>query len=247
MRERTNKADYMLQIIEIGDVAWQGKTQPVFCRAEDGHEYIVKGKYAGRKALVAEFMANHLGRTLGLPIPPFDVLEVDPAVFKYGVNRQVIELLGQGPLFGSRRVFNVEEISQTNIKIVDPQLQAKILAFDWWVANGDRIYGESGGNPNLLWDVSGAKCWVIDHNLAFEPELMNEFFSNHIFHAARSLWTNRFCREMEEAFTKSLHRLQVLWDQLPEDWVGVDMGLDLEKIQRILSKYQSDTAKFWNS
>ena len=41
----------MLTITEIGDIAWQGKTEPVICRAEDGHEYVVKGNFAGRKAL----------------------------------------------------------------------------------------------------------------------------------------------------------------------------------------------------
>jgi hypothetical protein len=236
----------MLQIIEIGDVAWQGKTKPVFCRAEDGNEYIVKGKYAGRKALVAEFMTSHLGQSLGLPIPPFEILEVNPNVLKYGGNREVIDLLGQLPLFGSCRVYNVEEISHTHIKKVDRNLQAKILCFDWWVANGDRIYGEAGGNPNLLWDVSQEKCWVIDHNLAFEPEQMEDFFSNHIFRGSRSLWTNRFRLEMEDFFNQSLDTLQVLWNQLPEEWVDVDIGLDLEKIQSILSKYQSASASFWS-
>ena len=33
----------MIRIVEIGDIAWQGKTEPVICRAEDGREYVVVG------------------------------------------------------------------------------------------------------------------------------------------------------------------------------------------------------------
>ena len=73
----------MIRIIEIGDIAWQGKTEPVFCRAEDGHEYVVKGSFAGRKALIAEWVANRLDKLLQLPIPDFEQLRLDPQLLEY--------------------------------------------------------------------------------------------------------------------------------------------------------------------
>ena len=48
----------MKRIVEIGDIVWQGKTEPVFCRAEDGHEYVVKGNFAGRRALIAVWRSS---------------------------------------------------------------------------------------------------------------------------------------------------------------------------------------------
>gem|GEM_PF-5339545 len=45
----------MIRIIEIGDIAWQGKTEPVFCRAENGREYVVKGRFAEIESLLWRF------------------------------------------------------------------------------------------------------------------------------------------------------------------------------------------------
>jgi hypothetical protein len=129
----------MLKVIEIGDIAWQGKTEPVFCRAEDGNEYVVKGNFAGRKALIAEWVANRLGTLLNLPIPHFEQLQLDPQLLEYGAKRVELDHLGRGILFGSRREPNLVEIRQADLPRIDGQLKARVLAFDWWIANSDRV------------------------------------------------------------------------------------------------------------
>ena len=166
----------MLRLIEIGDIAWQGKTQPVFCRAEDSHEYVVKGKFAGRKALIAEWVSNRLGRLFGLPIPEFEQLFLDPQLLEYSARRSEVEILGRGVLFGSRRELNLVEIRQVDLPLVDLDLRARVLAFDWLIANSDRVFIEGAGNPNLMWAEEGQRLVVIDHNLAFDRSLMGNFW-----------------------------------------------------------------------
>lgn len=235
----------MLQIIEVGEIAWQGKTQPVFCRAEDGHEYIVKGQHAGCKALIAELVAHRLGTHLGLPIPACELLEIPLAVFDYGANHKAIELLGTGVLFGSRKVDEVKEISYTSITRIPQELRARILAFDWWIANPDRILGEAGGNPNLLWHDQTEAVHVIDHNLAFEPEEMNEFWQHHIFRDSVSVWTERFRHGQEQLFEEGIQQMETVWDEIPQEWTEASLNVTLNSVKTLLWKFKTDPANFW--
>ena len=41
----------MIRIVEIGEIVWPGKTEPMICRAEDGNEYVVKRSFAHPAAL----------------------------------------------------------------------------------------------------------------------------------------------------------------------------------------------------
>jgi hypothetical protein len=86
-------------------VASPGRGKPSQCFAEprNGHEYVVKGNFAGRKALIAEWVANRLGKLLRLPIPDFELLRLDPQLLEYSVKTMEVERLGRGVLFGSRR------------------------------------------------------------------------------------------------------------------------------------------------
>ena len=60
-----------VNIVEIISRSTQGITRPFLCRGDDGCLYFVKANGAGRQALIAEWIAGHLGRRLGLPIPEF--------------------------------------------------------------------------------------------------------------------------------------------------------------------------------
>jgi hypothetical protein len=93
----------VIRIVEIGEIACQGITEPVFCRGEDGHEYVVKGSFAGHRALAAEWVAGRLGRLLGLPIPDFAQLKLDRLLLDYSAKTTEVARLGTGTLFGSRR------------------------------------------------------------------------------------------------------------------------------------------------
>lgn len=235
----------MIRIIEIGDIAWQGRTEPVFCRAEDGHEYVVKGSFAGRKALIAEWVANRLGKLLHLPIPNFEQLRLDPQLLEYSVKTAELERLGRGVLFGSRREPNLVEIRQADLPRVDLHLQARVLAFDRWIANSDRVFVDGAGNPNLLWAEAEQRLVVIDHNLAFEPSSMADFGEVHAFRNARRVWSAAFCEGMSAEFRSALGHLPAIWREMPEEWTEVESGISLAAIESLLWQFDREAARFW--
>jgi hypothetical protein len=236
----------MIRIVEIGDIAWQGKTEPVICRAEDGHEYVVKGNFAGRKALIAEWVANRLGRILHLPIPEFEQMKLDPQLAEFSAKTEEIGRLGRGVLFGSRREVNLVEIRHADLPRVDLNLRARVLAFDWWIANSDRVFIEGAGNPNLLWAEDQQRLVVIDHNLAFDPSLMADFWTQHAFRDARQVWSEAFRNGMDAEFRAALGQLQTIWNEMPEEWTEVDCGLTLASIESLLWQFEREADTFWS-
>lgn len=237
----------MIRIVEIGDIAWQGKTEPVICRAEDGHEYVVKGNFAGRRALIAEWVANRLGRILNLPIPEFEQMELDSQLAEFSAKTEEVGRLGRGVLFGSRREPNLVEIRHADLPRVDLNLRARVLAFDWWIANSDRVFIEGAGNPNLLWAEDQQRLVVIDHNLAFDPSLMADFWAQHAFREARQVWSEAFCGGMDAEFRAALGLLQTIWNEMPEEWTEVDCGLTFAGIESLLWRFDREADIFWSS
>ena len=49
-----------IQIVEIIGRSTQGITRPFICRGEDGHIYFVKGRGAGKRSLICEWIAGNL-------------------------------------------------------------------------------------------------------------------------------------------------------------------------------------------
>lgn len=236
----------MNRIVEILGFVMQGMTEPVLCRAEDGHDYVVKGHYAGHRALIAEWVANRLGTLLGLPIPDFELLQLDPDLLRYSVNTREVGHLGRGTLFGSRRELNVVEIRQADFPWIDQNLMAQVLVFDWWVANPDRVFMEGSGNPNLLWCDQQERLVVMDHNLAFTPALMANFWTEHAFRHARREWSPAFRLAMSEKLRRALAQLSTIWAELPEDWTEVAGELTLTKIEALLWKFDREADKCWS-
>jgi hypothetical protein len=72
-----------VEIVEIMGRSEQGVTRPFICRGDDGHVYFVKGRGAGMRSLICEWIAGQLGRRLGLPIAPFEIVEVGPERNRY--------------------------------------------------------------------------------------------------------------------------------------------------------------------
>lgn len=236
----------MPRIVEIGDIVRQGRTEPILCRADDGCEYVVKGRYAGNKAIISEWVANRLGATLGIPIPPFCLLDVPGEFFGFGAMDEKLSRLGRGPVFGSRLVPNVVELRHTDIESIDLALRARVLAYDLWIANSDRVFVNGVGNPNLLWDEREQKLVVIDHNLAFEPEIMGDFLGEHAFRGAASIWSDAFKSAVSAEFRAALSDLQGIWNELPEEWLEVDCGITFPSVEALLWKFDRDPASFWS-
>jgi hypothetical protein len=168
-----------LTIVEILERSEQGRTRPFLCRCEDDRLYYVKGRDAGPRSLLCEWLAGHLARALGLPLPEFTIVQAE---------RSLIDLypegsdLGTAPAFASAKVEHVQELTVSHLKDVDASLQRDVLVFDWWVRNQDRTLTAISGNPNLMWNAAANRLVVIDHNLAFDRDFSTAGFSEgHVF------------------------------------------------------------------
>lgn len=194
-------------------------SRPFKVRAEDGNLYYIKGCGSGwtRRELCHEMLAARLAEAYSLPIAPFAMLEVQRVLLEFCAV-QGIEALRAGPAFGSQRV---EGYSLPPVAVLDvPQvLRWKVLLFDWWIQNGDRILGELGGNVNLLWNSNGKRLTVIDHNNAFDKEFSEEvFFENHVFGAEREKIAETFLLEQSQAFATIAARFSELTGDFPDEW-----------------------------
>src|SRR5699024_2997109 len=135
---------------------------------------------AGHRSLVCEWICGQLGRAIGLPIAPFEIVNVPRELTEIDSPLNLRDL-GPGSAFGSRQQ-QVTEITIDAIPEVPAQLRQDVLLFDWWIKNGDRMLTAYGGNPNLFWEPGQRELVVIDHNIALETELeFNDFIELHIF------------------------------------------------------------------
>ena len=240
-----------IEVIEIIGRAEQGVTKPFICRGEDDQVYFVKGRGAGARSLICEWIAGQLGRQLGLPIAPFEIVEVPQELLAIAMRNDLAEL-GAGKAFGSRKV-RVVELSASHLDHVPEETQRDVLAFDWWVRNGDRSLGEAGGNPNLFWDVENEGLVVIDHNQAFDPEFSRQdFFDLHAFrgqcHTLFGDWVMQ--QRYIERFLGALSSWRTICDTVPQEWWFVDAeqtvptDFDAEAAYQLLMRCQADG--FWS-
>lgn len=204
-----------LTIVEIIKQADQGLSSPFLCRGDDGALYFVKGRASGRASLWAEWLAGHLGRAFGLPIPPFCIAEV-PAIL---IRECPPELrpLGSGPAFASRKVEAVQWLELAGAPGIAPALQRDILVFDWWLHNIDR----TRGNPNLLWYSGNRELVVIDHNQAFDPAFAAvDFWAHHLFAGQRDAVFGDLAEQARyaERLTAALSVWEDACDNVPPEW-----------------------------
>jgi hypothetical protein len=239
-----------LQIVEIIGRATQGITKPFICRGEDDEIYFVKGRGAGKRSLICEWVAGCLATRFGLPIAPFTVVDVPSMLIELGFRTDLSEL-GAGSAFGSRKS-PVVELSVGHLPLVPEELQTDVLAFDWWVRNGDRTLSEAGGNPNLFWDIEESHLVVLDHNQAFDENFSAEnFVELHAFseqiHELRGDWI------VQQQYAKRMLEVLEKWDDIcdtvPHEWWFIDpegtlpVNFDKHFIKKQLLECQSDT--FW--
>lgn len=235
-----------VRIVEVIGRSIQGITRPFICRGDDGQQYFVKGNGAGRRALIAEWMAGHVGVRLGLPIPTFKQTLVPSELVELSAREDIREL-GAGTGFGSQLVENADELAYLFVGQVEPDLRAKLLLYDWWICNSDRCLTEDGGNVNLLWTHHDHRLHVIDQNLAFDEGNMGGFWDEHVFRESRREWTANFREEISRSMTAVLGELSQWWRQMPEAWTEIETGLTLAGLQRLLSRFQDDPATFWRA
>jgi len=145
----------------------EGGSLPGLVEADDDGLYVVKFRGAGQgpRALVAEWLAGELARTVGLTVPDLVGIEIDPALGDAEPDEEIHDLVGKsgGLNFGmdflpGALTFN--PAAATAREVIDPDFAADVVWLDALVTNPDR----SAQNPNLL--VWHGRPWLIDHGAA---------------------------------------------------------------------------------
>lgn len=245
----------MLERITAKEIIRQSQqgvsVQPFLVRGDDDQMYFVKGlSRALGNGLVSEALAAELGMHLGLPIPPWRVMDIPQALIDFSVIDGVKDLSG-GPAFASLQVENASDLMWASLSTLSADLKRKVLLFDWWILNGDRGLGEIGGNVNLILNPKG-ELVVIDHNVAFDPALENsEFRQYHVFRDQLGSFDGNLLARLDylpllDAAIADWGRITSL---LPEEWLCRNHDPDdeyeptLQQRLQILERFKDE--QFW--
>lgn len=207
--------------------------------------------------MCAEWIAGRLGKDFGLPIPDFAQVEVSQDFVQQSAFPE-IEDLGSGITFGSKHVAGCQEYDASLLASTPDTLKLDVLAFDLWIRNTDRTFTRpfgSSGNPNLLWESTNAKLWVIDHNNAFLPDNMLHAtgFSNHVFYPERQTLTPAIHQQLLARMTGLLESVPLYFDELPQEWLYLDGNQSIrspmtpERISAILRSGVENGGGLWRS
>lgn len=238
----------VVSICEILNRTVQGVTQPFVCRGTNGKIYYVKGRHAGRKSQIAEWVCGCLANAYGLPVAPFSIVDVPSALVK--ILPPEWKEIGEGLAFGSQRIENTVEMNWSRRKHVPPELKQDLLMFDWWIKNEDRVLTAMSGNPNLLWSASASNMIIIDHNMAFDETFSPDvFLTSHIFsdcwNDVSGDWIAREWHQKRMAY--ALSHIEDIFDKMPDEWWhlgdGLLHGFTQEKVLTVLRNCESE--KLW--
>ena len=184
--------------------------------------------------------------------------------------RKDIRDLGAGMVFASMRIDNGQELTWLAAQGWPEETMALLLLLDLWIQNEDRSLSALGGNPNLLVtripplpddDPEGAlwkdqprreMLWAYDFNLAFDQDFDRErFFDVHVFGGMLKQWPTGFRERMEPNLKNALEKVQLIFEELPLEWLHVDgdetlpVQLDQEGVSSVLQLPFSDPDTFW--
>lgn len=239
-----------VEIVEVMRRSTQGMTQPYICRGDDGHIYFVKGIGAGRRSQLCEWIAGSLAVQIGLPVAHFEIVHVPDELLELDFGLDLMDL-GAGPAFGSREC-GVSELSYSRVAMVPSEMQQRVLAFDWWIRNADRMLTAKGGNPNLFWDEGAGELVVIDHNQAFDPAFdLDDFLVHHVFRSQAAMIEQDLLlkHDLIDVMIGALQQWGDIIEQVPVEWWYLDeelithVNFDRARIFEGLS--QVDRDEFW--
>jgi len=137
----------------------EGGSLPGIVEADDLGTYVAKFRGAGQgvRVLVAEVIVGELVRRLGLRTPRLVGLQLDAGIARYEADEEVQDLINASTGLNLGTDFLPGSFALDRSFDVDPELAARVLWLDAFVANVDR----SWRNPNML--VWHGDLWLIDH------------------------------------------------------------------------------------
>lgn len=222
---------------------------PYKCRAEDGKIYYVKGRQTNRASLWHEWIGACLGKSFGLMVPPFALVNISEEILAEVVPDW--RDLGTGIAFGSEYHPTGAWLEPSMRGLVPHAVQRDVLVFDWWVHNTDRITF----NSNLLWDTAEKQLVVIDHNMAFDADFSADSFLKHHIFAERwreisdDLHTQAtYAQRLSDTLIASFNGA---CDNIPLEWhwanpeCDIPARIDINVIRALLSR--CETTELWRT
>ena len=217
-------------------------SRPFQVKADDEKMYFFKGPGDWmRKDYCYETLCARMALAYGLPVAPFDMLEVSQDILMFSVVPDV-KALSPGIGFGSQKV-GASSLLPVTVQHVPQELRWKILLFDWWIQNEDRILGEMGGNVNLLWNAEGKQLVVIDHNNAFDLTFNDEaFFAGHVFGSERNRIEPAFLLAEIQKMGTMITCFSEWTGDFPDEWLeqtGTSGDFQIEYVLSVLDRYKA--------
>lgn len=223
----------------------QGATAPYLCVGDNDKKYVIKRQRAGFEGCIKEWLLGKLGQSYGLPIPDCQLVNVDGFLLEY--NDTYLSEIGEGIAFASEFITDLQEVNYQKLDNSSVDIMRDLYVFDYWIRNADRNLTEQGGNPNLFYKQSSQDIIVLDHNLAFDPEFLNE--EHRELHACKRFWPVQFDFDSQQNYEERMRNSLLIWDDLissiPSDWKEGITGFDgfISELKLILDNYKIDL--FW--
>jgi hypothetical protein len=149
-----------VEVIRYATPLREGGSLPALVEADDGFMYVLKFRGAGQgtKVLVAELIAGHIAKHLGLRIPEIVFAQLDPILARTEADEEVQDLLrASGGLNLALHYLSGAVTFDPLGSAITPLLASQIVWFDSLITNVDRTVR----NTNML--MWHKELWLIDH------------------------------------------------------------------------------------
>lgn len=228
---------------------------PFICRTSDSREIYVKPAGTLPESLVNEWIGSSLAREMELPVADFTLVEIPEMLVKavIGIDTSGLEA---GIGFGSYDVgTGCRDMEASDLDRLPETLLAEILAFDFWINNGDRTLSYQGGNPNLVIGADQDNGFLIDHDNAFDPHFdLADIKNYHLGWNRRAHWLCPTERDLWEVRALAAsEKINSFWNTIPESWIERSTNLSenhiviLDSICATLKKPFAGTNNFWKA
>lgn len=229
----------------------EGKSNAHLITFDDGRDYVVKFfQREFKKTLANEWVAYCLARYLDLPVPFARLVEIPDEFIAENPELEpfVLTQLHFASLF-IPACLNGHEVKNVS-GIVNSESLARIILFDYWMANRDRT------RKNILFQEEACEIyhlWIIDHaeilgSHSWEIGSLEKMATGLRKSAARNLMASFV--ENEEDFAESLEFIQKIpiflieeiISTIPDDWMvsraerKAMVGALLKRRKKILPK-----------